>query len=61
MNVFRRLSGRGLAALVGAIVVAGTAAAALAVTAFGGGGATPPPEPLAQAVHDASRRRPSTA
>ncbi len=53
MNIFRRLSTRGLLALVGAVAVAGAAAAALAVTAFGGGGSTPPAEPLAQAVHDA--------
>ena len=52
MNVFRRLSGRGLAALLGAMAVVGAVAAVAAVTAFGGDGATPPPEPLAQAVHD---------
>ena len=53
MNVFRRLSGRALAALLGAMAVVGAVAAVAAVTAFGGDGATPPPEPLAQAVHDA--------
>ena len=53
MNVFRRLSSRGLAVLIGAIATLGAASAIVAVTAFGGSGATPPPEPLSQAVHDA--------
>ena len=53
MNVFRRLSSRGLAALIAAVSVTGALAAFAAVTAFGGGGATPPAVPLPQAVHDA--------
>ncbi len=53
MNVFRRLSTRGLAALIAAVAAVGAVVAITAVTAFGGGGATPPAEPLSQAVHDA--------
>jgi outer membrane lipoprotein-sorting protein len=53
MNVFRRLSNRGLLVLLAAVAGAASVAAVLAVTAFGGGGSTPPPEPLAQALHDA--------
>jgi outer membrane lipoprotein-sorting protein len=53
MNVFRRLSTRGLATLIAAVAVTAALAAFAAVTAFGGGGATPAAEPLAQAVHDA--------
>lgn len=58
MNVFRRLSNRGLIVLLAAVAGAAAVAAALAVTAFGGGGATPPPEPLAQALHDAATAPP---
>jgi outer membrane lipoprotein-sorting protein len=58
MNVFRRLSNRGLLVLLSAVAGAAAVAAALAVTAFGGGGATPPPEPLAQALHDAATAPP---
>jgi outer membrane lipoprotein-sorting protein len=54
MNVFRRLSNRGLVVLLAAVAGAVALAAALAVTAFGGGDVTPPPEPLAQALHDAA-------
>ncbi len=57
MNVFRRLSNRGLVVLLAAVAGAAAVAAALAVTAFGGG-ATPPPEPLAQALHDAATAPP---
>jgi outer membrane lipoprotein-sorting protein len=52
MSMFRRLSSRGLAVLIGAIAVFG-ASTVVAVNAMGGGGSTPPPEPLAQSVHDA--------
>ena len=58
MNVFRRLSNRGLVVLLAAVAGAAAVASALAVTAFGGGGATPPPEPLAQALHDAASAPP---
>jgi outer membrane lipoprotein-sorting protein len=58
MNVFRRLSNRGLLVLVAAVAGAAAVAAGLAVTAFGGGAATPPPEPLAQALHDAASAPP---
>ena len=53
MSLFRRLSARGLAILIGAIATLGAVSAVVAVTALGGSGATPPPEPLSQAVHDA--------
>ncbi len=53
MNVFRRLSSRGLAALIGAAAGTAAIAAVVAVTAFGGSSSTPPAESLAQAVHDA--------
>jgi outer membrane lipoprotein-sorting protein len=53
MSVFRRLSSRGLAVLLGSIVTFGAVAAVVAVTAFGGSGSTPPAEPLSQAIHDA--------
>ncbi|HWB21877.1 MAG TPA: hypothetical protein VG652_03205 [Gaiellaceae bacterium] len=52
MNVFRRLSSRGLAVLLGAIATFGVVAAVATVAALGGGGTTPPAEPLAQAIHD---------
>jgi len=53
MSVFRRLSSRGLAVLIGSIVTFGAVAAVVAMTAFGGSGTTPPAEPLSQAIHDA--------
>jgi outer membrane lipoprotein-sorting protein len=52
VSIFRRLSSRGLAVLIGALAVFG-GSTAVAVTAFGGSSSTPPPLPLAQAVHDA--------
>jgi outer membrane lipoprotein-sorting protein len=58
MNIFRRVSGRGLAALIAAVAAFAAIAAGVAVTAFGGGGSTPPPEPLAQALHDAATAPP---
>jgi hypothetical protein len=53
MSLFRRLSARGLAFLLGAIAVVGAVSSVVAMTAFGGSGTTPPPEPLSQAIHDA--------
>jgi outer membrane lipoprotein-sorting protein len=53
MSVFRRLSARGLAVLIGSIATFGVVAAVVAMTAFGGSGSTPPAEPLSQAIHDA--------
>ena len=61
MNVFRRLSNRGLVVLLAAVAGAAAVASVLAVTAFGGGGATPQPEPLAQALQDAASAPPVTA
>ena len=51
MSIFRRLSSRSLAVVLGALAVFG-ASTVLAVTALGGG-STPGPLPLAQAAHDA--------
>src|ERR1700733_5974837 len=53
MSVFRRLSLRGLAVLLGSIVTFGGGAAVVVMPAFGGSGTTPPPESLSQAIHDA--------
>jgi outer membrane lipoprotein-sorting protein len=53
MSIFRRLSSRGLAVLIGAIAAFGAVAAVVAMTAFGGSATAPPAEPLSQAIHDA--------
>jgi outer membrane lipoprotein-sorting protein len=53
VSVFRRLSSRGLALLLGTVAAFAAAAAVVAVTAFGGGGSAPPPEPLSQAIDNA--------
>jgi outer membrane lipoprotein-sorting protein len=53
VSIFRRLSSRGLAVLIGSIATFGVLAAVVAMTAFGGSGTTPPAEPLSQAIHDA--------
>ena len=58
MNVFRRLSNRGLVVLLAAVAGAAAVAAVVVVTAFGGGGATPPAEPLTEAIQDAASAPP---
>ena len=52
MRIFRRLSSRSLAVLLGGLTVFGVSTA-LALTALGSDGSTPPPAPLSQAIHDA--------
>jgi outer membrane lipoprotein-sorting protein len=53
MSLFRRLSTRGLALLIGSVATFAAVAAVVAMTAFGGSGSPPPAEPLSQAIHDA--------
>ncbi len=53
MSIFRRLSTRGLAVLIGSIAIFGVVAAVVAATAFGGDGTMPPPASVSQAAHGA--------
>jgi outer membrane lipoprotein-sorting protein len=53
VNVFRRLSSRGLIVAIVSVLALSAAAAVGAVAAFGGDGSPPPPEPLSQAIENA--------